>query len=400
MLRYIARQPILDTKQQTFGYELLYRAANENFARIENPNEAARVVLDDLLTVGIDELARGRRAFLNCTQELLTEGIVSLLPTENVVLEILETVVPDHDLLHSCRELKNAGYTLALDDFVPGPSTLPLVEFADYIKLDFRVLPHDECRELGDQFGGEVLFVAEKVETHEEVEIARGMGCLFFQGYYFAEPAVLALRQIAPMYVNYIRLLAATCKPGFDFAEVEGIIKTDVALSYKLLRFLNSAAFCMRSQITSLRQALVLLGENSIRRWISVSAAATAAKGKPAELLVSALLRARFCELLAVGAHCNPYQAFTVGLFSLLSPLLEMPLVTILADVELPPEAHDALMGETGRLRTLFELVREYISGNWLAVPPKCLELGLAQKQVTSCYLESVRSVDALMALA
>jgi c-di-GMP-related signal transduction protein len=400
MLRYVARQPILDLKQQTFGYELLYRAADEGFARIADAEAAARSVLDDLVTLGMKELARGRCAFLNCTQELLTEGLVRLLPTEKVVLEILETVVADHDLLHSCKELKLAGYTLALDDFVPGPQTLPLVQFADYIKLDFLALPHDECRAVIQQFGNRVQFVAEKIETHAEFEIAREMGCGYFQGYYFAEPAVLTLHQIAPMYANYIRLLAATCKPDFDFGQLEGIIKTDVALSYKLLRFLNSAAFCVRSQITSLRQALVLLGEDAIRRWIAVSAAATAAKGKPAELLVSALLRARFCELLAVGAHCNPYEAFTVGLFSVLGPLLEMPLNTILAKVELPSVAQDALMGEPSRLRTLFELVRDYIGGNWLAVPAKCLELGLAQKQVTGCYLEAVRSVDALMAVA
>src|SRR4051812_4910474 len=231
MLRYIARQPILDTRQQTFGYELLYRAAAEDFARISDPNEAARRTLDDLLTVGVQDLSRGRQVFLNCTHELLAQGLVKLLPTQNVVLEILETVIPDHDLLQSCAELKAAGYKLALDDFIPGPNTLPLVKFADYIKLDFRLMPLDECGALVRQFGKEVEFLAEKVETSDEFAAARAMGCKYFQGYFFARPALLTMRQIPPMYANYIRLLDATCKADFNFAEIEDIIKTDVALS-------------------------------------------------------------------------------------------------------------------------------------------------------------------------
>ncbi len=399
MLRYIARQPILNAKEQTFGYELLYRAAAENFARIDDSDQAARSVLDDLLTLGFEDLARGRRAFLNCTRELLTRSFVQLLPRENVVLEILESVVPDHDLLQSCSELKSAGYTLALDDFVPTPQTLCLVPFADYIKIDFRLLSLADCGALVRQFGGKIQFVAEKVETRAEYAAAREMGCTLFQGYFFAKPALLTVKQIPPMYMNYIRLLATTCKPEVDFAEVEEIIKTDVALCYKLLRFLNSAAFCLGSEITSLRQALVILGENSIRRWIAVSAAASAAKGKPPELLISALLRARFCERLAVHARCKPYEAFVVGLFSLVPSLLEIPLDQILRRIELPAEARAALLGEPSRLLTMFQIVKEYIEGEVQPIAARSAQLELSDQQVASCYLEAVRSVDSLVSL-
>jgi c-di-GMP phosphodiesterase len=397
MLRYVARQPILSTKEQTFGYELLYRAAAEDFARIGDPEQASRSVLDDLLTLGIDELTRGRHVFLNCTHQLLAHGLVKLLPTNNVILEVLETVVPDEDLLRSCIALKTAGYALALDDFVPNENTVPLVEFADYIKVDFRALSLATCRDVVRQFGKHARFVAEKVETRAEYAAAHDMGCTLFQGYYFAEPALVTVRQIPTIYANYIRLLAATCHPDFNFAEIEEIIKTDVALSYKLLRFLNSAAFCLRSTITSLRQALVILGENSIRRWVCVSAAATAGRGKSPELLSSALLRARFCELLAVGARCNPYRAFIVGLFSLIGTLLEMPLEHVLSHVEIPSEARQALLGKPGRLLTLFELICAYIQGNWEVVAGKGAELELSQEQITSCYLEALRSADSLM---
>ncbi|HEY3929694.1 MAG TPA: HDOD domain-containing protein [Candidatus Koribacter sp.] len=399
MLRYIARQPILNASEQTFGYELLYRAGAENFARITNQNDAARRVLDDLLTLGIGELARGTRVFLNCTNDLVSENLVTLLPTENVVLELLETVVPDHDLLRSCAELKAGGYSIALDDFVPTPNTLPLVEFADFIKVDFRALAVEECSALVQQFGSRIKFVAEKVETRAEFASAHEMGCLYFQGYFFAQPTLLAVKHIPALYASYLRLLAATCTPDFDFAEIEAIIKADVSLCYKLLRYLNSAAFCLHSAITSLRQALVILGENAIRRWVCVSAAATAASGKPPELLTATLLRARFCELLAVFAHCDPYNAFLVGLFSLMETLLDMPLSQVLANVQFPGETRHTLLGANNRLRSLFEMVCAYIRGDWNTMSARSQDLALSHQQITSCYLEAVRSVDAIMAV-
>ena len=396
MLRYIARQPILDAEAQTFGYELLYRAAEEDFARISNQNDAARSVVDDLLTLGLEELGRGKRLFLNCTQDLLTQRTVELLPAKNVVLEVLENVVPDFDLLHSCSELKDAGYSLALDDFIPNPEARTLVPYADFIKLDFRAMPFEECGALVREFGEQVKFVAEKIETREEFTAAREMGCSLFQGYFFARPAVMQVRQIPTLYANYVRLLAATCKEAFEFHEIEQIIKSDVALSYKLLRYLNSAAFCLRSQITSLQQALVLLGENAIRRWVCVSATATAAQGKTPELLTTALLRARFCELLALNARCNPYHAFLVGLFSCMDALLEMPLESVLINVELPCEVRDTLYGVPGRLQCLFRMAADYLGGKWEAVRG----LGIPEPQIASCYLEAVRFVDALTALS
>lgn len=400
MLRYIARQPILDASGQTFGYEILYRAAREGFARITDPEGASRRVLDDLLMLGIDELTRGRHAFLNCTQGVLTQRLAEILPTQNVILEILETIVPDHDLLQSCADLKSAGYTLALDDFVATTNTLPLVEFVDYIKIDFRALTTDECRDLVGRFGKQVRFVAEKIETRAEYLAARDMGCSLFQGYFFAEPALLTVRQIPSMYANYVRLLAATCKPDFDFPEVEAIIKTDAALCYKLLRFLNSAAFCLGSDITSLRQALIILGENAIRRWVCVSAAATAAKGKPPELLTSALLRARFCELLSTHARTNPYQGFVVGLFSLMSALLDTPIENLLAQVELPAESQEALRGQPGRLGALLDLVQVYLRGEWDAVTAKSETLAISHQQIADCYLEAARAADSLVTIA
>lgn len=394
MLRYIARQPILNTKEQTFGYELLYRAAPEDFARISNPDDAARSVVDDLLTLGLDELGGGRQLFLNCTHQLLTHRLVELLPPEKVVLEVLEHVVPDYDLMRSCVELRSAGYKLALDDFVPSPTTLPLVPYVQYIKLDFQALAMEQCRAVITDFGHAIEFVAEKVETRGKYAEARAIGCSLFQGYFFAKPALLTLRQIPTVYTNYLRLLAATCHEEFAFNEVEEIIKSDVGLSYKLLRFLNSAAFAVRSNITSLRQALVLLGAYAIRRWVAVSATATAAEGKPPELFNAALMRARFCELLAPAGHCNSYHAFLMGLFSCMEAVLEVPLQQVLLHVEVPGDVQSALLHNEGKLHALFELVCAYLGGeaeSFAANP-----LGISEEQITERYLEALHWVDAL----
>lgn len=399
MLRYVARQPILTASEATFAYELLFRAGNENFARIDDPEAASRSVLADVITYGVGELARGRRVFLNCTREVLTEGLVTLIPKQEAVLEILETVSADEAFVRSCGELKAAGYKLALDDFVPNAGTLPLVPLADYIKLDFRQTSIDDCRAFTSAYRNKAEFIAEKVETRDDYMAASEMGCTLFQGYFFAQPSLISFHDLAPTKLSRVRLLAATCKPDFDFAEVESIIKEDVALSYKLLRYLNSAAFCLRSNITSLRQALVLLGEHAIRRWVCVSAAVAAGTGMASELVTTALLRARLCELLASSARCNPYRSFVVGLFSLLGMLFDVPMQYLLDHVELPAESREALLGQPGRLRQLFELVCAYIHGDWVSMVDRCGDLEVSLEWVTSCYVEAVKSVDLLMAM-
>lgn len=399
MLRYIARQPILGKNERTFAYELLYRAANEGFARIDNPEQASRSVLDDLVTLGFDELAAGHKVFLNCTHDLLAAGHVKLLPSDKVVVEVLETVEPDDAVLSGCRELKKHGFQIALDDFVLNDASKAFIEFADYIKIDFRATDPDSCARIVDRYGRTIQFLAEKVETREEYNAAVEMGYSFFQGYYFAKPAVMEYKQISPLRVNYVRLLAAICKEDLNFVEIEGILKSDVALCYKLLRYLNSAAFCLYSKITSLKQALTLLGENAIRRWVSVSAVVAVGEGKTTELMMAALLRARFCELLAGPARCSGYEAFLVGLFSLMDALLDMPLEKAIAQVDLPPEAQKALLGNPCRLRELFDLALAYCNADWPAFQQRSDALHISADRVSSDYLQALRWINSIASL-
>jgi c-di-GMP-related signal transduction protein len=209
MARYIARQAIFNAKSQVLGYEFLYRAKAENFARIADPEHASLSVLNDLLSVGIEKLAGRRKVFVNCTRDLLVKGSVRPLPSKNVVIEIVETTQPDRKLLRSCAELKADGYAIALDDFVPNELTKPLLEFADYIKIDFRATPLHECERIVQRYAKTIRPIAEKVETQAECEAAWAMGCSLVQGFFFAQPELLELTEISLNRVNPLPTFAA-----------------------------------------------------------------------------------------------------------------------------------------------------------------------------------------------
>lgn len=395
---YMARQPILDEQEQTYGYELLYRAAAESFARISDTHIAAQTVLDDLLVFGCEEISGGRQLFLNCSYELLSGKGVSLLPRP-VVIEVLETIEPDNALLHSLKELKEAGFLIALDDFTPSERTLPMLELADIIKIDFRAMPMQRCAELVKTYCGKSIALAEKVETQEEYQAARDMGCSLFQGYFFARPALMETLEMPPLQATHHRLLAATCKETMDFVEIEQIIKSDVALCYKLLRYLNAVAFCQGSKITSLRQALVLLGETVVRRWIAVSSVTEVCRGRTLELMSTALLRARFCELLSPSSGCKPYDLFMTGLFSMMDVILRLPLSKILTQVEFSSAAKSALLGESNRVKKHLELALSYCDGDWSGFQAHCLALQRSPVHAASAYLEAVRWVNNVVAI-
>ena len=278
-----------------------------------------------------------------------------------------------------------------------------MCEFVDYIKIDFRALTSNECRELVSRFGKQGPFVAEKIETRAEYARGPRHGLHVLPGILLRRTRrCLPCGRFPPCMRTIVRLLAATCKPDFDFFEVEAIIKTDVALCYKLLRFLNSAAFCLGSDITSLRQALVILGENAIRRWVCVSAAATAAKGKPAGAAdFGAAARTLLRTARRPCPHAVPITALWSGLFSLIerSPrhaARKHPA----SQVELPAESTKPCSVNPCRLRSLARLVSVLLQGDWDAVAAQSVTLDVSAAASHPCYLEAARSADSLMTIA
>jgi EAL and modified HD-GYP domain-containing signal transduction protein len=298
-MRYVARQPIFDCEQRVFGYELLFRDSLEN-CFIGDADEASRATLDRSLVMGLDVLCDGRRAFVNCTRDTLIKGLVTLLPSTSTIIEILESVPSDPDVMAACQSLKQQGYMIALDDYVAGDPRAPLAEMADIIKVDLQLTTEEQRGELVKQFGPwRCRMLAEKVETQSEFARARDQGFVYFQGYFFRRPEMMGTHDMPANRLNYVRMLQEVSRPELDVPGLERLVKQEASICYRLLRYLNSAAFGFRKEIHSVRHALSLLGERDLRRWVRLIAAVGAGQDKTSDLVLSALVRGRFCELLA-----------------------------------------------------------------------------------------------------
>ena len=399
-MQYLARQPILDMDEHTAGYELLYRAAAQNFAQISDIDAASRSVLEQIIILGCKELSGGQRLYVNCSTEVLVHEYISVLPADAIVVEILETVEPTPAVVTACEHLKAAGFIIALDDFVPGPRTLPLLPFADILKIDFRSTDERGRKEIVDKYCKGIQPLAEKVETRAEYTSARKAGYKLFQGYFFCEPVLLVNQELSPSRLNYLRLMEQTSREEMELRQVEDIIKSDAALCYRLLRYLNSYAFCLRTPITSIRHALSLLGETQVRRWIAVACISVAAEKSSQCLLATALLRARLGELLAPKIKCQSYELFVLGLFSVMDSILGIPLSQVLSRVKVPKETEAALNGQSNRLRDVLDLIISYDRGDWEKSGALCKKLHLDADDLQGEYMRALQWVDVTLGVA
>ena len=300
MEKFLARQPIFNSERDVYGYELLFRSGPGNFFDGSHPEAAAASAVDSLFLFGIDRLTHGRRAFINCTRDFLLRDFPATLPTDRVVLEVLETVEPDDEIVAACRRLKNMGYLIALDDFQESPAWLPLTELAAFIKVDVLLSSELEQQRLSRTFAKKHLrLVAEKVESYDDFQRTLGWGYSFFQGYFFSRPEMLTRHDIPSNKLNYLRVLQAVNQKEMNLHDVSDCIKSEASLGYRLLRYLNSPAFPLTAEVHSIPHALSLLGERGVRRWVSLVAIACMGDNKPEELIMLPLIRAHFCESLA-----------------------------------------------------------------------------------------------------
>jgi len=364
--RFVARQPILNRDQQVFGYELLFRDGIENFFRASDLEAAARQTLDSTLLMGFDVLCDGQRAFINCTRELLLKDGITLLPSSQNVVEVLESVEPDDLVLAACERLKVAGYSVALADYVGNDPREAMVPLADIIKVDFERTTPEERAALVKRHGGmRCRMLAEKVETQDQFLAAQEVGFVYFQGYFFRRPEVMKTREIPANRVNYLRMLEAVSRPDMDVREVEGLIKQEASVLYRLLRYLNSPMFAFINEIHSVRHALTILGERETHRWIRLVALISAGMLKSSDLVLSALVRARFCELLSPKAPKGESDLFLVGLLSLMDAILEVSMAEVLDKIPLDQHTKTVLMGGAGPLRPINELMLAQEAGEW-----------------------------------
>jgi c-di-GMP-related signal transduction protein len=388
-----ARQPIFDVHQRVFGYELLFRSGFENCFTSSDGDFATSRVLDSFMLQGLETLWRHQRAFINFTANALLNSLATLLPVGTLTVEILENVEPDPPVVAACLKLKELGYPIALDDVTSLERQKPLLDLADIIKIDFSLIGKGQQREIARRLRRRrVKLLAEKVETSEQFKQAVSWGYDYFQGFFFCKPQVISAREVPAFKVAYLQLLRAVNRPELDFREIERVLQHDLSLSYRLLRYLNSPLFGLRTEIRSLRQAVSLLGEQYIKRWAALLSTMMLASDKPAELLIASLTRARFCELLStpLARKHEPTDFFLTGLFSLIDTILDRPMEEILDGLDLATEIKVCLSGGHNLHREVYECVLAVERADWDALTQRTAKLGLDDQFVASCYLQSV----------
>lgn len=391
---FLARQPIFDTEQNVYAYEILFRDGNINyFKEIDGDSATSQVIINTFQTFGIQNLTNRKPAFVNFTDKLINEGIATLFPKELLVIEVLETVVPTEDVIANCKLLKEMGYIIALDDFICKESYEPLVNLADIIKIDFIETTREEMVHMINKLRNrDTIFLAEKVETREEFEMAKVLGFSLFQGYFFSKPETLTSSTLQPIKLNYLGLINKFNDKEVDFEEIAEIVSRDVSMTYSILKLINSISFNLRRIIKSVREAVVILGEKEIRKWLILLALNGLGSDKPDEIVRLSLIRAKFGESIA---HKTRYKdkaedVFLVGLFSLLDVILDRPLEDILNEINLTKDIKDCLINKNGELEHICRIVFEYEKGNWEKVKIYSSLLKLEDDEITKSYIDTL----------
>jgi EAL and modified HD-GYP domain-containing signal transduction protein len=370
---FVARQPIVDRQRSVVGYELLFRPVMDaTSAGPVGESASAQVITAAVLSFDLARLTQGRRAFINITRELLLSGIPEVLPPGKVVLELLEEIEADDEVLAACRRLQRAGYTLALDDFVLTDRTAALVPLADYVKLDWNAAGASVADIHQAANGRKPRVIAEKIETAVDCADALKVGFDYLQGFFLGRPMTSAAREIHGGRVQCMRLLQALHHPSVSLREVEDLIKQDAALCYRILRAVNTAAAGQRAEIDSIRQALLLLGRDIVRRWASLWLLAGVGDSGHEELVVMATIRARCCERMSARlGESVAAESFLTGLCSMLDAMLECPMPALLDQLPLADSVRRALAGEDNQLRRILDCAVAYERGEW----QQCREL-------------------------
>lgn len=399
---FIARQAIVDRSRAVYAYELLYRSGLTNRYEARSSHQATtEVILNALMNIGMRTLVAGKLAFVNFDRELLLGELSQLLP-EGIVIEVLESVLPDRDVIARCRELRMQGFKIALDDVTDLEPLGELITVADFVKVDFRATDDRQRASLARAASRRAIqLIAEKVETSDQFEQALSLGYTLAQGYFLAEPKIITGSALSPAKMVFLGLLREINQPDPDLVRIEEALKREPALVYKLLRFLNSATFAWQFRIDSIRHALALLGTDLIRKWIGLLALSQLSDRCPPTLIHLAICRARFCELIcsAAGFEKRSSELFLLGMLSLFDVILGRPMREIIEHIDVREDIRNALLGETKQDNTvaaIYSLVLAYEAGAWDRVDSHANQLGLSRSALSEAYAKAVRSLEEL----
>lgn len=392
---FLARQPIFDKKNKIIAYELLFRTGMLNkYNSVDGDNATIEVIKNTLFNFGIEKIAKNKKVFINFTENILKSNILDLLSPEYVVVEILENIEPTLEIINICKKLKEIKYTIALDDFVFHNKYKSLMEFVDIIKVDFRITKGEERKEVIKKIKNKnIKFLAEKVETIEEFNDAVKYGYSYFQGYYLSKPIVISGKKIPENKIIHMRLLEELNSKDFSLEKVEELIKKDISLSYKLLRIVNSAEFGLKHKVTSIKQALSYTGEIQVKKWLYLVSIKAIGDDRPDFIIFESLARAKFSELIFLKTRFrkDSFNAYLIGMLSLVDVILEKPIDEILEEILVDEEVKSALIGEkNNKYGFLLSLILNYEQGKIDKIFELMEYFDISTDELRSSYMEAI----------
>ena len=374
---YAARQPILNKDKTLFAYELLFRQSLDNIFPNINDNEATAKLIEGLqFNLGLETLTDGTLAFINFTHDSLLNGYPLMLPKEQIVVEILETAKPGKKVLQACIELKEKGYIIALDDYEHQPLWRLFFPYIDIIKIDYQISSHEQIQQIIEEAKAfpHIKLLAEKIETYAEFEQALEIGCEYFQGYFFSKPEVIKSIAFKPSQISVVNLMGEVYKAEPSIAKITATFEGDVELSFKMLRYAQSPAFKRAKKIETIKQAIIMFGLTELKRFISLLFTAQFSQGKPRELTIMALTRARFCEnMMAMNTSASePSSAFLIGLLSLLDAMVDANIIDLLDKLPISDEMKNVLISKQGESAHYLELCEFFELAQWQEADELC----------------------------
>jgi c-di-GMP phosphodiesterase len=397
----VARQPILDLHGRVHAYHLIFRRGSELDG---NGESVFRRMAETAAFFGLQrpselkKLTGRMTAFVNCPVKDLTDQLAQTLPATLTVLEIPSSPEISPDLIAACQQLKILGFRFALNDFRWQPQCKPLLELADYIKVDFVASPSDERRKLFEQMHGKpVAIVAQSVDTQANYRRAREEGFVFFQGYYFCQPVPIRNRRPPVNQILRIDILKALQQDPLDVRKVSQLVKRDGPLTYQLLRLANSPLWAVRQTVDSIDTALLLVGDDAFRRIATTAIASEFNGNQPAELLCMAMVRGRFCEVAGLKRNLDPFGQYLLGLLSLLPAMQGQPMSDVAPTLPLGDAIRDALLGTRNPEHVLLGWLEKCERGDWAGCDAAAQIDNLNQQELAKVYMDAVTWTEAAL---
>ena len=400
----MARQPIFDDDNKVYAYELLYRSNGKqnSYNGVNGDESTADVVTNAFFGLDVRDVIGNAKAFINFTGNLLKHGVPKMISSDILVVEVLENQMMDEDTLAACQDLKERGYTLALDDFEYENAYSELFQLGDIVKIDFRTSQKaiEEtayvCRYCNK------IMLAEKIETREELEYAKRLGCTFTQGYYFAKPTLMSKNSIQPLPVNFMQIMQLVSSEEPEISDIVEVISRDTAMCQRLLRLINSVYFGVRNRVSSISQALVILGLDYLREWVYLMGMQRITHNDNVEIMRMSVLVAKFCRGIALlipdaARSCEAF--YLMGLLSMVTYSGERALAIALEEFPITDDIKNGLMRRGGLYSDVFEMVLGYDKGDWAVVDSFSEKYGIPSEKISEVFLNCVKEAERIRLL-